>query len=361
MNCDDREQVVKEDLKKLKEEQYITQEIYFQVVEAHNQYYTDRNKEDTEPLEKSEAVHKQEERQQTTSVLGEKGASTKGPGLTAQKKSKQTPTTDDPNLSTEQSSSDLTAPKKKLSPQEVRERNITWLLNLGVMMLLIGGLILATSNWETLDNWMKSGLIVLVSILFFGLASLTMHGLKIRKTAFAFYVLGGLFLPISILSIGFLELLGPYFSVHGGGHYWFGASGSLVILPIYVLLADRLTSRLFVWFSYISLSLVGGFILAAIELPVDGFYLGMMVFNALLIVLYRLFRQRLQLFMKEFLLYLQGNLVLSTLLMIMFYQQEVAYSFNLILTAIIYFSMIYVTNHKEYHFVFSALDRKSVV
>src|SRR5699024_1535574 len=61
------------------------------------------------------------------------------------------------------------------------------------------------------------------------------------------------------------------------------------------------------------------------------------------------------LFVREFALYIQGNLILSTLLMLVFYQSEVFHGFNLILTAVIYLAMIYTTNHKEYHFVFSAM------
>ncbi|MTW85708.1 hypothetical protein F3157_08540 [Virgibacillus dakarensis] len=318
-----RQQIVKEELKQLEEAQYISPELYTQVVEAHNQYYADLEAREAETF-----AEMQEAELFDTDVPLEK-LPEKEPVIE----------------------------KKVLSPQEIRERNITWSLNLGVVLLLIGGLVLATSTWETLANWMKSGLIALVSLLFFGLALFTMRILKIKKTAFAFHVLGGLFLPITILSVGFFELLGPYFSFIGEGRYLFGAAGSVVILPIYLLLAKKLVSRLFVWFSYVTVTVFTGFLLAALYLPVDGFYLGIMLFNALLIVLYKRLKdnQRIQLFIKEFVLYIQFNLVFSTLLMLVFYNHEVVYGFNLLLTAILYFAMVYVTKHKEYHFVFSAM------
>ncbi|WP_106495729.1 hypothetical protein [Lentibacillus sp. Marseille-P4043] len=318
-----RQRIVKEELKQLEDAQYIPSEVYTQVVEAHDQYYTD--------LEQREA---EASAQMQNTVTTEKASP----------------------IETEPKKEPVVA-KKTLSPQEIRERNITWSLNLGVVLLLIGGLVLATSTWETLDNWMKSGLIALVSVLFFGLALFTKHILKIEKTAFAFYVLGSLFLPIAILSVGFFELLGPYFSFSGDGRYLFGAVGSFVILPIYLLLAEKLSSRLFVWFSYVTVTSFAGFLLAALYLPVDGFYLGIMLFNGLLMLVYRWLKdkQQIQLFMKEFVLYLQFNLVFSTLLMLVFYDQELMYSFNLILTAILYFAMISITKHKEYHFVFSVM------
>src|SRR5699024_9957466 len=86
-------------------------------------------------------------------------------------------------------------------------------------------------------------------------------------------------------------------------------------------------------------------------------YLGIMFFNSLLILVYQFIRKnkRWQLFVREFALYIQGNLILSTLLMLVFYESEVFQGFNLILTAVIYLAMIYTTNHMEYRFVFSAI------
>lgn len=317
---EEQRRIVKEELKQLVEEQYIEENIYFQVSEAHNQFYADR--EQTEKTAKDAYAEMNHVEQ-------------------AEKESPPKPE----------------IVKKTLSSQEIRERNITWSLNLGVILLLIGGLVLATSTWDTLENWMKSGLIALVSVVFFGLASFTMRILKIEKTAFAFYVLGALFLPIAILSVGYFELLGSYFSFSGGGRYLYGSAGSLTILPVYLFLSVKLTSRLFVWFSYSTFTVFAGFLIASLQLPIDGFYLGIMVFNAALILGYHYLKkqERFELFTKEFVLYVQGNLILSTLLMLTIYDNELAYSFNLILTAILYFAMIFVTNHKEYHFVFSAM------
>ncbi|TFJ93181.1 hypothetical protein [Lentibacillus salicampi] len=317
-----KQRIVKEELEKLEKAEYISSDVHTQVVEAHDQYYAD--------LEQKEAE-----------------AAKEGPDREAQIEEQPHEVQEKKPIKE----------KKTLSPKELRERNITWSLNLGVVLLLIGGLVLATSTWETLANWMKSGMIALVSLLFFGLAVFTERMLKIEKTAFAFYVLGALFLPIAILSVGFFELLGPYFSFTGGGRYLFGAAGSAVILPIYIALADKRSSRLFVWFSYITVTVLAGFLLAAFDLPVDGFYLGIMLFNALLLLIYIRLKdnQRTRLFMKEFVLYIQCNLVLSTLLMLIFYNHEVLYGFNVLLTAVLYFAMIYVTEHKEYSFVFSAM------
>src|SRR5699024_7297747 len=104
-------------------------------------------------------------------------------------------------------------------------------------------------------------------------------------------------------------------------------------------------------------TIFAGFFIAAFHLPIDGFYFGIMVFNATLITGYHYLKkqERFQLFIREFVVYVQASLILSTLLMLTIYDHELVYSFNLFLTAVLYFAMIFVTNHKGYHVVFSVM------
>lgn len=319
-----RQRIVKEELEQLIKEEYITKELSDKVINAHSQYYISLAK----------------ERALVTANKGKKIIQNEKPPVK-------------PVIPTQK----LKKEKTKLSPQQIRERNITWVLNLGVILLLIGGLVLATSTWDTLSNWMKAGLIGVVSLFFFGLAYFSERVLKIEKTAFAFHVLGSLFLPIVMLSIAYFELFGSYFSFTGDGRYIYGAVTSFIILPIYFFLSVRLQSRLFVWFSYVTVSVLASFLIAALYLPIDGFYLGIMLFNGCLVIGYQYLRKnrRYQLFIKEFVTFIQANLILSTLLMLTFYNHELMHSFTLFLTAIIYFAMIFVSNRKEYHFVFTVM------
>src|SRR5699024_4041877 len=141
----------------------------------------------------------------------------------------------------------------------------------------------------------------------------------------------------------FFGLFGSYFSLTGEGRFLYGAIGSLVIIPIYILLSIRLQSRLFVWFSYIMISVFAGFLLPKFYLLMDQFYFGIMLFNGVFILAYHYLKDKdgLQRFTNEFIPYIQANLVLSTILMLVFFDNEVMYSFNLFLTAGIYFAMIF--------------------
>lgn len=319
-----RKKLVQVELKKLHDKNYIQSNVYQHVLNAHQHYYEDLEKGPTKVKEQVEAEIKP-----------------------------VTPVATEPVKAVEKK----IVAKKPVTAKEARERNITWSLSIGVIFLLIAGTFLATSTWDMLSSWMKTGLITVVSFLFFGLAIFTTRILKIKKTAFAFHVLGSLFLPIIILSIGFYQQFGPYLSLFGEGRFYFGALGSLIIFPIYLSLAKKLNARLFVWFSYVTFTLFVGFLLASFHFPIDGFYFGMMLYNSVLVIVYLWMRRKnvWQLFTKELLLFIQVNLVLSTLLLLFFYSNPVAYGFNLLLTAVIYLAMIFVTSHKNYHFIFTVM------
>ena len=248
-------------------------------------------------------------------------------------------------------------PKKVLTSEQIRERNITWSLILGVILLLIGGLVVATSNWADMSAFMKVSSIGLVAIFFLAMSWISGRLLKIAKTSFAFLTLGGLFLPIVFLAIGYFELFGEYFSLTGKGKYILGLMGALIPLPLYIWIGAKYKSRLFIWISYLFTTLNVGFFLAAIKLPTDAFYLGIIIFNGLLLLFYHKYKDNktLAVFTKELPIYAQLNLVISTILMLIFFENEVFYSFNILLTAVLYISMVFVYDTKEYQFVFSAL------
>ncbi|WP_284035937.1 hypothetical protein [Neobacillus sp. 114] len=312
---EERRKIFRQELFTLKEEGYLSEAIVETVAKAHHQYHLDLLKHERIPIQtkNTEPVKKIAPKPQKT--------------------------------------------KKVLTAEEIRERNITWSLNIGVIFLLIGGLFVATSNWESMTSVMKSGSIAVVALMFFGIAMLAKKVLKIEKTAFAFIVLGSLFLPIFILSLGWFGLLGGYLSINGEGRYLLGMLGNIVPVIVYLHFAKNLESRLFVWFSYVSVSAGAAFLLAGLKLNVDFFYFGMMLFNVVLIFIYHQLKgkETYKLFTIEFVPYIQVNLVLCTLFMLFLYDNEVLYSFNLLLTAVVYLSMMYVSGRKEYHFIFSVM------
>ncbi|TYS41919.1 DUF2157 domain-containing protein [Bacillus infantis] len=246
-------QIFQKELYKLKKQEFIGPDDYSRVLDAHLSYYQSLELDAVE-LKTAEQPKKEE-----------KVITAPAPASLPEKPS---------------------AEEKNRSPEEVRERNISMTLNLGVVLLLVGGLFVATSNWDEMSDWMKSGSIALVSLLFFGISLAAGKLLAIHKTAFAFNVLGSLFLPIFLLSVSWFGLMGEYLSFYGEGSYFYAAAGALILAPFYGFLARQMGSRLFVWFAFSAITSAAGFLLLALGARQDTFYLGMMIYNAGLIALF---------------------------------------------------------------------------
>ncbi|MYL70387.1 hypothetical protein GLW00_05990 [Halobacillus litoralis] len=326
LSKEEKQRVFREQLNHLKENGYITDQEYKKLLQAQGAYLADY-----ESIDRKQSFIKQED--QLDSAPAQKKKSKPAPKPKPVKK------------------------KKERSPEQIRERNITWTLILGVSILLITGLIVATSQWDQLGAATKVVSISCVSLFFFALSYGTGRFLKIKQTAFAFLTLGSLLIPIVIVAIGYFELFGTYLSLNGEGRYLLGLMGTAIPLPLYVRHAFVHRSRLYVWISLLFLSLSVGFMLGTLPLSLDAFYLGLMLYNAGLLVVYIQLKSRsyLQLFLKEVPFFAQLNLVISTSLMLFFYENEVFYSFNLLLTASVYMAMVFVYKTKEYQFVFSVM------
>lgn len=357
----ERKKIFEEELNKMLNHQYLTHQ---QARAIHRMYETFLSSVYGSQLLKQEAATSQEQQQsnieeksqQEPAIISSPEKHQPMKEMIAEQKIEQKTSSSTAQSNPIQQQSELPLKPKK-SPEKIRERNITWSLMIGVIMILISGLVVATSNWDTMSALSKTLSIGLVAALFFVTSYIADRFLKIAKTAFAFLVLGSLFLPIVVLAIGFYQLLGQWLSVEGDGKYILGLITTLTCLPIYIRNAMKHDNRLFVWLTYITSTVGVGFFLAAFYPPIDLFYLGIMLFNGLLLVAYHRLKNHKSyvLFTKQLPIFAQTNLIISTLLMLAFFENEVAYGFNILLTAVLYLAMIFVYHSRNYHFVFTAL------
>lgn len=246
---------------------------------------------------------------------------------------------------------------KKLSPEQVRERNISLALIAGVVLLLLGGLVLATSSWEKMNHLLKVFSIGGVSLLFFGISYGARTYLKIEKTAFAFLTLASLLIPVTFIGIGYFQLFGQWLSLFGDGRHLLGVLAAATCFPVYTWISFRHRNRLFVWLTFITLTSIVAFSLAAFRVPSDFFYLWMIMYNGGLLLAYHFIKMKAkyEIWTKELPLFSQVNLIISTLFMLVFFQNYLVYSVNIIVTAIMYFAIVFVYNKKEFHYVFTLL------
>jgi hypothetical protein len=163
-----------------------------------------------------------------------------------------------------------------------KERNITLILSLGIILILLAGIILATSTWRMMSNSTKTIVLLMVSILFFVMSSFTERKLKIVKTSFAFWILGNLFLPIILLSIGFFKLLGNYLSVGGSGRYIYGIISAFICLIFFIYSIKKYKNTAFIWISLIDLQLLYWFILKQLHFNYNTRVLMMLIYTLIL-------------------------------------------------------------------------------
>ncbi|MFE1244245.1 hypothetical protein ACFW35_08960 [Fictibacillus sp. NPDC058756] len=244
-------------------------------------------------------------------------------------------------------------PKIELTPEQKREKNITSLMAAGVILLSLGGLTLATSNWEVFSSLTKTMLVGGIAVLFGGLGALSEKVLKIRKTAFTFFVLFALFIPITILSAGYFELFGSWLSFYGEGRYVLGVLTTVLCVPVYFGFGRYFQSKLFSWFTFIAGSIGYSYELLAFGLTKHAFYFAYAFGNVGFIALYLMNRSTQQnVFLKILPVFIQANLILSTVLILVLFDNQLYQSFNIILTAILYLAMRMVNQRKEYEFLF---------
>ena len=135
-----------------------------------------------------------------------------------------------------ESISSFKADNKNAPPEDEissETKRIDILLKIGLAMILISGILFATSSWETIPDIIKVLGILLIGGIFLGLSKFSEEKLNIEKTTKAYYILGMAFILFTWISIGVFGIFTDWFS-------YFGAGKNLVYLLTFILLAGLL-------------------------------------------------------------------------------------------------------------------------
>lgn len=95
--------------------------------------------------------------------------------------------------------------------------SINIILGLGSLLVILAGIIFATTSWDDLNNLSKIAFLFGFSLFFYLVSFLSHYLLKIPRTGTAFYIVGSIYLPICNLAMGYMELYGEWFSLNGPG------------------------------------------------------------------------------------------------------------------------------------------------
>lgn len=229
-----------------------------------------------------------------------------------------------------------------LTKEQQRSRNLSFILSTGVVLLLLGGLVLATTSWFMFAPVIKVLFILSVSIVFGGMGVVAQK-LKIKQTSFAFMALAFLFLPISVVSSAYYELFGSFFSLTGEGRDWLGVIVTGIFIAIYGSVAKKYESKLFKW---ITLLFVYSFMVFLV-LALTGytryrlFSLGLLL---LVISLSRIIKQKkiqtlIHFFEKELIVFQISSLSISSIWLLTTIQANFLTVVNFGLYGILFFSL----------------------
>ncbi len=235
----------------------------------------------------------------------------------------------------------VSEPPIQLTKEQIKERNLSWILNIGVILILISGLIFATTTWNAFFDIDKVLLLFGVTLFFFIVSLFSEYILKISKSSNAFWIMGCLFLPISLLSIGFFKLLGNHYSIFGDGRFMYGMVCCLLCLPIYILSTYKFNSRIFSWLTLSTISLLFAFAVASLYPPRLVLVLILFGFNALLLLTKQKVNSRdiLELFFCEMGTFIQFNLFITLVLTMTNFSTDILYSVDLLVLSLIIYSL----------------------
>lgn len=108
------------------------------------------------------------------------------------------------------------SPKNKVINEQ--ERKNTTILATGATFIILAAIVLLTSTWHVMPNIIKTGILLLIAVVFFALSSYA-KGKKLNKASKAFYYIAMAYIPIFCISISAFGFLGKYLSINGEGKY----------------------------------------------------------------------------------------------------------------------------------------------
>ncbi len=115
------------------------------------------------------------------------------------------------------------------------EKGGTVALMIGMVFVVLAGLVFATTAWSVLSDAAKVFLVFAFGILFFSVSFLSEKQLHLHRTGNGLYVLGSIFMFLSVLAAGYFRLLGPRYVFVGQNRWRVLWVGSMVTVGLLFL------------------------------------------------------------------------------------------------------------------------------
>lgn len=173
-------------------------------------------------------------------------------------------------------------------PQKRTVSSINVLLIIGSLLIILAGIIFATTTWAILGNVVKTVIILSFSAVLFGVSSIAERKLDLPRTGKVFYILGCAFLPITVLAIGYFKIFGEWFALGGEGSCLVLATASFLTAVVCFKGSYDYSDKRFALCSLMCASVTAAFIANQITEEPDLIMLCYAVYSLIVILISRL-------------------------------------------------------------------------
>lgn len=179
-------------------------------------------------------------------------------------------------------STDKITDESKKNVKEPKQK-IEMPLNLGVALISLSGIILATTNLEFINNITKILLLFSIGIIFIVLSNVLEIRLNIKNLSKKYFILGNIFIILSVIANGYLGVMSHWFSFTGSGKNLYLAFISIIISLLSQILYKKYDEEMYKHLTYIGIFLSIAFILIQLKISVG---LILIVVNVVLFILH---------------------------------------------------------------------------
>ena len=179
------------------------------------------------------------------------------------------------------------AQEPKGKPERVpKKANLgTIALILGMIFIVLAGVIFATTTWKIMEDGSKVLFIFASAVLFFGASGMAKKWFGIRKTSNAFYLLGSIFLFLSVVAAAYFQVLGTTFVLIGQNRWKVLWVGSLVMEAAFLVGLKGFKEKMYVQASLWGMSVSMLFLAKALQISWADF-VSLMTLYAFILLLF---------------------------------------------------------------------------
>lgn len=128
--------------------------------------------------------------------------------------------------------------KKIVKNMKTDGRNVA-ILTVGAVFIVVAAISFLYAGWDVLPNVLKSAVLSILAIMFFGMSNVAKKVFKLPQTSKTFYYIALGYVPIVLFSFSLFGLVGEFFSIQGEGKFIYLALTNFIVMFVYLLLGVK--------------------------------------------------------------------------------------------------------------------------